>query len=899
MTPPSDLLRTAIKLIVPQGSVTEMRALGTAQGIVSGYFDDPEALAQAAADVDGLAKGVLLMLNPVQPDLLARTNNRAIARPERTTSDSEITRRLWLMVDFDAKRSSGISATDGEHALAIAKARECREWLRSIGWADPLFGDSGNGAHLLYRIDLPNDAESTALIKNILIALGVRFSDAAVEVDPSTYNAARLTKFYGTMARKGSHTNERPHRRSGVIDAPAHDSIVSLELLKTVAGMAPEAPAPSRTTMAGTSLDMDKWLADRGVPIRKHGPWGTGGYKWVLELCPWNGEHTDGAAFIVKLHSGAIAAGCLHSSCAGKGWRDLRDKWEPDWRTRRERPAGEEGPWEEPIPFSSPSLPPFPSATFPMWLRSFVEGEAEATQTPPDLTAMLALAVLAAALAKKVRVLARKGWSEPLNLFTVTALPPGNRKSGVFQDSAAPLNEYEQEQIRMTAPQIAEAVSRRKIAEVCLQKAEAAAANAKPEDRSRLMVEATRMSHELESAKIPVAPRLIADDTSSERLATLLRDQGGRMAVMSPEGDAFDLMAGRYTNGAANFGVYLKGHAGDALRVDRVGRPPEFVKEPALTMGLAIQPGMLNGLIKKPGFRDRGLLARILFSLPVSLVGRRSLKPQPLSDEIRAAYHHGVWKLLESPFGTDQDGEPSAHVLQFSAEADDALHAFETWLEPQLADGGALGNLQDWAAKLAGAVVRISGILHMADFAEVEGPWQYPIQGPTVERAIHIGKYAIAHARAAFEAMGADPDIESARRVLDWIQARAGSSFTKRDLFNGTRAQFPSVKDLDPALKLLDEHGFIRQRPEEGHPGPGRKPSPTYDVNPLYLAQNPQKAQNSGPGEHSADSADSAALPGAATPAGAAPEPSETGDGDTPPAVGQQELPLPPEEGTL
>ena len=320
MTSPTDLLRVAIEHLVAPGAVTEMRALGTAQGIVSGYFDDREALLVSATQLDGLAKGVHLMLNRVRPELLARANNRAIPYTKTATADNDIVHRDWLMIDFDPKRPSGISATNSEHDSAIARARECREWLRSIGWADPLFADSGNGAHLDYKVDLSNDAASTALVKNILAAIGLRFTDAVVEVDQTTFNAARLTKLYGTMACKGDHTEERPHRRSAIIEVPSHIEVVSLELLKAVAAMAPEVSAPTKSRSPVGSFEIEKWIVDHDVLILKDGPWSTGGHKWILEQCPWNEEHRDGAAFIVKLPTGAIGAGCLHNGCSSKGW---------------------------------------------------------------------------------------------------------------------------------------------------------------------------------------------------------------------------------------------------------------------------------------------------------------------------------------------------------------------------------------------------------------------------------------------------------------------------------------------------------------------------------------------------------------------------------------------------
>src|SRR4030095_11059617 len=113
----------------------------------------------------------------------------------------------------------------------------------------------------------------------------------------------------------------------------------------------------------------------------------------------------------------------------------------------------------------------------------------------------------------------------------------------------------------------------------------------------------------------------------------------GRIALLSPEGDVFDQMAGRYNQAAGpNLGVYLKGHAGDLLKVDRRGRPPEFVERPCLTIGLAVQPEVLRGVAGGPGCSGRGLLARFLYSLPESLVGRRQAGAPPVPPAVADRY---------------------------------------------------------------------------------------------------------------------------------------------------------------------------------------------------------------------------------------------------------------------
>ena len=262
-------------------------------------------------------------------------------------------------------------------------------------------------------------------------------------------------------------------------------------------------------------------------------------------------------------------------------------------------------PWEPPIPFNERDLPQFPAEIFSGWLRDFVKAEAEATQTPLDLAGMLALAVCAAAVAKKVVITPRSGWIEPLNLFTITALPPASRKSAVFADISEQLIEYEEELTSQITPEIEEAKTRRKILEGSLNQAQSEASKAKGLKREELTREAAELSRQLAQSDIPSLPRLVVDDCSPERLAGLLQEQDGKIAILAAEGDTFDIMGGRYNSGSPNLGVYLRGHAGDTLRVDRVGRPAEYVKNPALTLGLAVQPDVLRGLIHKPRFRGR------------------------------------------------------------------------------------------------------------------------------------------------------------------------------------------------------------------------------------------------------------------------------------------------------
>ena len=278
--------------------------------------------------------------------------------------------------------------------------------------------------------------------------------------------------------------------------------------------------------------------------------------------------------------------------------------------------------------------------------------------------------------------------------------------------------------------------------------------------------------------------------------------------------------------------------------MDRVNRPAEYVPKPALTIGLTVQPTVLRGLATKPGFRGRGLLGRFLYALPPSPLGTRIVDPPGMSNLVRIAYHNNVLKLLSLSPTHDEQGNDEPHSLLLSPGALDRLLEFAIGLEPKLAEHGELGGMTDWAGKLCGAIVRFAGLFHLANHVKETEPWAISIEEQLVEKAITLGEYLLAHARAAFAEMGTDPEVESAKFVLGWIEKKGIEHFSTRDAFEGTKSRFKRVKALEPALELLVEHGYIRrEREDRDRRGPGRRPSPVYEVNPLIGSQKSQYSQ--------------------------------------------------------
>jgi hypothetical protein len=242
-----------LKIIVPKRKCIEMRGQNLRGYWWSGFYDcdNLEKMVKDAEAMDLLSKGIYVTLNSTDETLLARRKNRLVTtgiKKGDMTSDEDITNWDKLPIDIDPVRKTGISSTDEELKVAYEKAVEVSTYLETVQFGYPsVFACSGNGWHLLYNIDYPRSETNDTIIKDILERLAERF-DTPIKVDDKgdelpdqgirigidtvNNNPSRIFKLYGTMARKGENTKERPHRLSYIKEHRDNLPPVPLEVLK-------------------------------------------------------------------------------------------------------------------------------------------------------------------------------------------------------------------------------------------------------------------------------------------------------------------------------------------------------------------------------------------------------------------------------------------------------------------------------------------------------------------------------------------------------------------------------------------------------------------------------------------------------------------------------------------
>lgn len=308
---------------------TEVRVLGRFQ--YSGYFRSVDNLINAIdpyTEMDD--EQIYFVMNKIDDACYGRAQcERMVKSPKVTTSDGNIVRRNFVLIDFDPRRPAGTNASDAEFELAHRKAQDVFRFLRDNGFNDPVICKSGNGWHIILRCDMENTEETRTLVSRFLQSIGMMFTDNDVDIDEAVFNAARICKLYGTMAKKGANLAERPWRMSEIVYVPEDYAVNDVDLFRKVADMLPkdEPVSPMNYHGSAEKFELEPFLNAHGIGYKREDcPRWT---KFVLNECFFNPEHKGKDAAIIQMQSGAIKYTCLHNSCQHHTWQEMRKMLDP------------------------------------------------------------------------------------------------------------------------------------------------------------------------------------------------------------------------------------------------------------------------------------------------------------------------------------------------------------------------------------------------------------------------------------------------------------------------------------------------------------------------------------------------------------------------------------------
>ena len=321
-------------------------------------------------------------------------------------------------------------------------------------------------------------------------------------------------------------------------------------------------------------------------------------------------------------------------------------------------------------------------------------------------------------------------------------------------------------------------------------------------------------------------PCLYMDDTTNAALEQELARNGGRMIIMSDEGDLFANMMGLYTGGQHTLGALLKGHTGGSSKTHRVGRDPVHLPASNLSILLMVQPIIIDTIMADPVMRGRGMNARFLYTMPKTRVGDRNIETAPaVPPKIDADYYNAVYSLYADNYITL---EPKPKQLELKDSAQMAYMAYETVFERRLK--GDMKDIRDWGSKLGGEMLRLVGILHCAEHPDAI--MDTPVAKETVDKAYQLARYFCEYARIIYNlGSGVDPNMAVCKRIVDVIRGQNLEAFTRRQLHRISSFGQKKAEDLDPYLNILEDYGYCRQQEMTN----GRRSFTQYSVNPALF----------------------------------------------------------------
>jgi hypothetical protein len=830
------------------GQVVELRCPIKPGRTKSGYFNDFEKLAIAAAKQSGTVPGVYVTVNPVEESLLSRSANRVQDYAKETTTDNQILRRRFFLLDIDPVRPSGISSSESEHRAAIDLVYQVKGWLETeFTFAGILIADSGNGAHLMIRVDLPKDDDTTNLFKMCIEAVALHFEEPTMSFDRTIYNPARIWKVYGTLARKGDSTPERPHRYSKILEAPQRPwGVTPLETLKRLADTIPQEP---RSTETGRSqFDLAKWITDKGLDVIGPYPY-EDGQKWIFRVCPWDANHTNRSAVIIQRASGAIGASCRHNGCAGKRWHDLRDAIEPGWREKRfEQRTPNSTPhstsssdWPEPqkLPNELPSVPAMVPALIPESFRPWLCDIAERMQCPLDFPVIGAITTAGSLIGRQLAIRPKKqdDWTVIPNLWGGVVGRPGIMKTPALDEAKKPLQRLEMDTVE-------EHKKQKQVHEVKLM-----VLKAKKEEIQKQIKEAIASGASTEGFEIPedeelILHRYMVNDSTVEKLGVLLNQNPNGLLLFRDEltGWLRTLDREGHENDRA---FYLESWNGNgSYTYDRIGRGTLRVEAACVSILGGIQPGPLSDYLEstlKGGSGADGLLQRFqLLVYPDDPGPWKNIDRWPDTKAKNTAFEifkklagEGFVSFVSSPgiLSQDEYGDSRIPFLRFSPQGQEVFDDWRSELENKIRVGDEHPAVESHLSKYRSLMPSLALIFHVVSTVdEGDAP---AVSMNAAKMACAWCDYLEAHARRVYHGL-IQRNISTAHRLSKKIIGKdLPNPFTPRDVYRKCWTGLSDAEVIESGAAILDELGWIRTKQLRTGANGGR-PTLEYEINPVF-----------------------------------------------------------------
>ena len=449
--------------------------------------------------------------------------------------------------------------------------------------------------------------------------------------------------------------------------------------------------------------------------------------------------------------------------------------------------------WRDPRPLRALDQPEaYPIGAFPPVVRDALLEAGRYTQAPDALVGGCALTAISAAVQTSYSVQRDAVLKGPASLYVLTIAESGERKSTVDNLFMSALRDWQRHQERAARVATAEYMN-------AVREWEQA------EDRD-----------EADRPKQPRTPRMLRGDDTSEALAKALAEYPVAAVVSAEAGVIF---SGHSMNPDSVGRALAQANQmwdGGPIDQGRISRERVRIETLRVTMGLQVQPAMLDRFSEKTGGLGRGIgyFARFLMSQPPSTVGTRYYQEPGAGTPKLACFNARIAELLLAPAQFDDEDQMVTAFVPLDDHARQVWISFHDEVEEAMNPDHAYADIRDVASKAAENAARIACCFHIFEHGS-----QTPIGRDTMRKACVLTRWYLDEAIRFSRKHGATPELIDAEALETWLVVhhkklgRTGASDTlavnmARQL--GPNRLRTSRARLDGALQLLQDYGRIR-----------------------------------------------------------------------------------------
>jgi hypothetical protein len=459
----------------------------------------------------------------------------------------------------------------------------------------------------------------------------------------------------------------------------------------------------------------------------------------------------------------------------------------------------------------------YPIDAFPSIIKNAIVEVQSSTQAPMALVAASALAVVSSCVQGLASVQRDEGLVGPIALFLMTLAPSGERKTASDKKFREPILEWERAIAEAMVPQVKDylaAKSTWEAAEAGIKDAIRAAHKKAAPTTELAELEQRMRDHMLHQPCPVVVPRLLRGDDTQEALAVALQAYPVASVISSEAGILFGSISMNAESATRNFAQINLMWDGGPIKRDRTTQKNVDVDNVAVTMGLQVQPAVMQNFIAKLGALAYGIgyFARFLLSQPESTQGHRFFKAAPKGEPELERFCQRAIALLSIPVCFSDGAGLMTTVLTFSPEANSEWIAFYNRVEEQLARGCEYFDVQDVAAKIAEQAARIAANFHMYDPPTQDFAL---ISVDHMRKAIELAHWYLDESLRCFKMNVVPETVKQADQLERWLATKLIE--TKKEYFSMNFLQKQALPKsirlkaiLDAALELLQAHGRVK-----------------------------------------------------------------------------------------